>query len=199
MSRRTMMWVSGAVLALLPMPALGYSGIGSTFGIVQGFLHPIGGLDHALAMIAVGILAACIGGRALWVVPAAFIGCMVVGAFLGARRIDLPYYETGIALSVVLLGALIASGRNLPIAVTAGLAGLFALFHGYAHGAELPLEVSPPGYAAGFILATAALHAIGIGIYSAFAWLGPDLVVRARQVAGIAIALIGIAILARWL
>lgn len=166
MTRATRVWIAIAFAGLLPLPAHAYSGIGHTWGIIQGLVHPIGGLDHALAMIAVGIVAALIGGRAVWVIPASFIAFMAIGAGLGARRIDLPYYETGIALSVVVLGAIVASGRQLSLVAAAGIAGLFAIFHGYAHGAELPLDVSVAAYGIGFLLATALLHAIGVGLVS---------------------------------
>jgi urease accessory protein len=181
------------------MPAQAYSGIGSTIGIVQGFVHPIGGLDHALAMIAVGFIAACIGGRARWLVPAVFIGGMVLGAAWGSRKFDLPNYETGIALSVVLLGVLIASGRNLPELAAAGLAGVFAIFHGYAHGVELPLDVSVAGYAVGFVLATALLCGVGIGLRSIAGRLTQTPALRAQQIGGGVIAAVGIAYLAGWL
>jgi urease accessory protein len=199
MTRATRVWIASAFAGLLPVPAHAYSGIGHTWDIVQGLVHPIGGLDHALAMIAVGIVAALIGGRAVWMVPAAFIVFMAIGAGLGARRIDLPYYETGIALSVVVFGAIIASGRSLPLAAAAGLAGLFAIFHGYAHGAELPLDVSVAAYGIGFLLATALLHAVGVGLVHAVAGQGAQTALRARQVVGVAIVSAGIAMLAGWL
>ena len=167
--------------------------------IVQGFVHPIGGIDHALAMIGLGIIAGLIGGRALWMVPAAFVAFMAIGATMGIRRIDLPNYEIGIALSVVVLGAIIAIGRPLPIAAAASLAGAIAVFHGYAHGAELPLETSVAGYVAGFVIATLLLHAIGIGLALGAERFGKEKSLRARQVAGIGTAGIGIAILAGWL
>lgn len=199
MTRVTRLGTAIAFVGLLPLPAHAYSGIGHTWGIVQGLVHPIGGLDHALAMVGVGIVAALIGGRAVWMVPAAFIVFMAVGAGLGARRIDLPYYETGIALSVVIVGAIIASGRRLPLAAAAGVAGLFAIFHGYAHGAELPLDVSVAAYGLGFLLATALLHAIGVGLVHAAARMGAQTALRARHVVGLGMVAIGIAVLVGWL
>lgn len=168
-------------------------------GFLQGFTHPVVGLDHALAIIAVGIIAGLIGGRALWLVPAAFVACMAAGALWGIRRIDLPYFEIGIAASVVVFGAVMAFGRRLPIAAAAALAGVFAVFHGYAHGTEAPLEVSVAGYFVGFLLAAAVLMAIGIGIEAAIARLGEPNANRTRQVAGAAIALAGVGFLAGWL
>lgn len=167
--------------------------------IIQGFVHPIGGIDHALAMIGLGIIAGLIGGRALWLVPAAFVTFMALGAMMGIRRIDLPNYETGIALSVVVIGAIIGIGRQLPIAGAAALAAVISVVHGYAHGAELPLETSVAGYVAGFVIATLLLHAIGIGLALGAERFGKPISLRARQVAGIGMAGIGIAILAGWL
>lgn len=167
--------------------------------IIQGFVHPIGGIDHALAMIGLGIIAGLIGGRALWLVPAAFVTFMAVGAMMGIRRIDLPNYETGIALSVVVIGVIIGFGRLLPIAGAAALAAVISVVHGYAHGAELPLETSVAGYVAGFVIATLLLHAIGIGLALGVERFGQPISLRARQVAGIGMAGIGIAILAGWL
>ena len=167
--------------------------------ILQGFVHPIGGLDHALAMIGLGIIAGLIGGRALWLVPAAFVAFMAVGAMMGIRRIDLPNYEIGIALSVVVLGAIIALGRPLPSVGAAALAAVIAVFHGYAHGAELPLESSVAGYISGFVIATLLLHAVGIALEIGARKLGSQMSLRARQAAGGGMVVIGIAILAGWL
>jgi urease accessory protein len=133
-------------------------------GFAHGFVHPLGGLDHVLAMIAVGLWAAQLGDRTLWVVPAAFVGTMVLGGVLGAVGAPLPMVEFGIAASLVVLGALVAFGSRLPLAAAASIVGLFALFHGHAHGTELPETLSGLGYGAGFVLATALLHAFGIGL-----------------------------------
>lgn len=118
---------------------------------------------------------------------------------MGIRRIDLPNYETGIAFSVVVLGAIIALGRPLPIAGAAALAAVVAVFHGYAHGAELPLESSLVGYIAGFVIATLLLHGVGIGLEFGARRLGPQMSLRARQAAGVGMAVLGVAILAGWL
>ena len=142
-------------------------------------MHPIGGLDHALAMIGLGIIAGLIGGRALWLVPATFVVFMAVGAILGIKGIDLPKYEIGIALSVVVLGAIIAFLRQLPIAGAAVLAAVIAEFHGYAHAAELPLESSVVDYIAGFVIATLLLHGVGIGLEFGARSLGPQMAMRA--------------------
>jgi urease accessory protein len=131
-------------------------------GFAQGFLHPFGGLDHLLAMVAVGLWAAQRGGRALWAVPAAFLGMMIVGGLAGASGVTLPLVELGIAVSLVVLGAAVAFSVRLPVAVAASLVGLFALFHGHAHGTELPETASALAYGLGFVVATASLHGLGV-------------------------------------
>lgn len=150
--------------AFLPTAALAHTGVGHTSGFLHGFAHPISGLDHILAMIMVGVFAWQLGGRALWLVPATFVLVMALGGLLGVAGIGVPYVETGIALSVVVLGAVVALGVKAPVAVAMGLVGLFAIFHGHAHGAEMPEDAGGLAYAAGFMIATALLHAAGIGI-----------------------------------
>lgn len=132
-------------------------------GFVHGFSHPLGGLDHLLAMVAVGLWAAQRGGKALWALPAAFVGAMIGGGLLGVAGIDLPAVELGIALSVVALGGLIALQSRLPLLASVGMVALFALFHGHAHGVEMPEAAAPLLYGAGFALATALLHGAGVG------------------------------------
>ena len=150
-------------LAVLSQPAQAHVDISHTTGLSQGFAHPIVGLDHVLAMFLVGILAAQMGGRAMWLVPAAFVTVMALGGVVGAMGIGLPLVELGIGLSVVVLGAVVALGRKMTIALTVGLVGFFAIFHGFAHGAEMPAANRGFVYATGFVLATAALHAFGVG------------------------------------
>ena len=166
--------------------------------MLQGFLHPIVGLDHALAMIAVGILAAVIGGRAVWLVPVAFLVAMALGAGWGLRRFDLPQFEKMIALSVTVLGILVAIGYRLPEFAGAAVAALVAFPHGYAHGTEAPLGAPVGGYVAGFLLAAAVLMAVGFGIEQALARLGGQVAPRARQALGAVIVLAGVGILAGW-
>jgi urease accessory protein len=149
--------------SLVATPALAHVGQGDHGGFVHGFLHPIGGLDHVLAMIGVGLLAVQLGGRALWLVPVSFVAMMVAGGLVGFAGVELPYVETAIALSVVVIGLLVALDLGIPIAIAMALAGLFAVFHGHAHGTELPEGSAPLAYAAGFVLATALLHLAGIG------------------------------------
>jgi urease accessory protein len=136
--------------------------------LAAGFAHPFSGMDHLLAMIAVGLWAAQLGRRAIWAVPAAFVGMMAVGGVAGIAGIALPQVELGIAGSLLVLGALILAWTKLPVSVGVALVGFFAVFHGFAHGAEMPAESAALGYAAGFMLATALLHGIGLtaGLYS---------------------------------
>jgi urease accessory protein len=138
--------------------------VGDTSGFVHGFGHPISGLDHILAMLMVGVFAWQLGGRALWLVPISFVGIMAVGAMLGVAGIGVLFVEIGIALSVVVLGAIVAFGVNAPVAAAMGLVGLFAIFHGHAHGAEIPDDAGGVTYAAGFMIATAILHLAGISV-----------------------------------
>jgi urease accessory protein len=184
--------------ALLPTAALAHTGIGAAGGFAHGFWHPIGGLDHVLAMVAVGAFAVRLGGRALWLVPAAFVAMMAAGGFAGMERIQLPFVEIGIAVSVVVLGLSVAFQWKLPVAAASALVGLFAIFHGYAHGSEMPVDASGLGYAAGFMLATAALHVAGIGLGLAVGGIGA----RSRlalQASGGAMALAGVALLGGYL
>ena len=153
-----------AVASLIPTLAFAHTGIGPTVGFSHGFLHPIMGLDHVLAMVMVGMFAAQLGGRALWLVPCAFVGVMALGGALGVAGFPLPYVEIGIALSVVVLGALVAFGVRLPTAIAMAVVALFALFHGHAHGSEMPETAAGLNYGLGFIAATGLLHAAGVGL-----------------------------------
>ncbi|MDR2220098.1 MAG: HupE/UreJ family protein [Methylobacillus sp.] len=131
-------------------------------GFAFGFAHPFSGLDHLAAMVAVGLWAAQLGGRAIRLVPLTFIGVMVLGGMLGMAGISLPLAEQGIVLSVLLLGVMIAASVRLPLWLSCSLVGLFALCHGHAHGSEMPVGSVAATYALGFVLATAALHVSGI-------------------------------------
>jgi urease accessory protein len=132
-------------------------------GLAAGLAHPFSGLDHLLAMIAVGIWAGQLGGRAVWFVPLTFVSVMSAAAALGSFGITLPMVEPAIACSVLVLGLLIAGSVRLPAIASVGIVGLFAVFHGYAHGLELPQAASPILYGIGFVLATSLLHGLGIG------------------------------------
>lgn len=181
--------------ALAPSAAFAHTGVGDVHGFAHGFLHPLSGLDHVLAMVAVGLFAAQRGGRALWLVPLAFLGMMIAGGALGAAGVGLPYVEAGIALSVVVLGAAVALRLDLPTTLAMALVGVFAVFHGHAHGAEMPETASGLAYGAGFIGATALLHAVGLGLGLALGRTQTPLGGRLAQGAGGAMALAGVALL----
>lgn len=152
-----------ALLLLATTPALAHVGAGDASGFAAGFNHPLSGFDHMTVMIAVGLWAALKGGRALWIWPTAFVGVMLVGGTLGMAHIPIPFVEPGILASVVALGLLVALAVDLPVSAGAAIIGVFALFHGHAHGTEVPETASGIEYMAGFALATALLHAAGIG------------------------------------
>ena len=185
-----------SVLVALGGPAFAHTGHGQAAGFVRGFMHPIGGLDHVLVMVAVGLYAVRLGGRALWLMPATFIAVMAFGGLLGSFRIADPFFEIGVAMSVVVLGLAVALRANMPTITAIALVGLLAIFHGYAHGAEMPPDVSGHAYAAGFLLATALLHSAGIALGLAAGWFAPRGGWRVAQAAGGAMALAGVAILA---
>src|SRR5574340_269304 len=150
-------------LSLFAGTASAHTGVHSTLtGFAGGLVHPLLGLDHLLAMIAIGLWAAQQGGRALWAIPAAFVGAMVLGGVLAWSGIALPQVEAAIALSVLALGLLVTARRKWTVPAGMALAAGFALFHGYAHGVEMPLATSPALYALGFVLATVFLHGAGI-------------------------------------
>ena len=184
------------VLAMAPGAAMAHPGADHVHDAVQGFLHPFNGLDHMLAMVAVGVFAAQLGGRALWLVPAAFVGAMALAGALGMSGVPLPSKEIGIALSVVAIGAAVALKLHIPTSIAALLAGVFAIFHGYAHGAEMPASLSGLGYGVGFVGATALLHAIGIGIVVALTRMEWKISPAAVQGLGAVVALAGAVMLA---
>ncbi|MFO1099834.1 MAG: HupE/UreJ family protein [Xanthobacteraceae bacterium] len=190
--------ILAAVSVLTPVAALAHTGAGDTHGVVHGFMHPVTGLDHVLAMVAVGILAALLGGRAIWLVPASFVALAAAGGLLGVQGVPVPFVEFGISASVVLLGLAIALQARLPLGWTVGLVGLFGLYHGYAHGAEMPADASGFAYGAGFLAATAMLHIAGIGLGLGIAHMARRSATRFAQAGGAAIALAGI-VLARGL
>lgn len=154
---------------LLPSLAYAHVGVGETSGLMHGLMHPVSGLDHVCAMLAVGLWAAQMGGRSVWAVPLTFVSVMVLGGALPMLNIGLPFVEQGIVLSVLLLGVLIAASIRLPLWLSSSLVGLFALWHGHAHGAEMPVLASGLAYVLGFVFVTALLHLIGVvfGIWNA--------------------------------
>jgi urease accessory protein len=152
-----------AALFLSPAVAFAHAGHDHS-GLLAGLAHPVFGLDHLLAMLAVGLWAAQQAGPARWVLPLTFVGGMLAGGLLGFNGLEIPLMETGIAASVLAFGLLVAVAIRLPMIVAISLTALFALTHGVAHGLELPQLVSPRAYAAGFVVATATLHASGYAL-----------------------------------
>ena len=151
-----LLFVPGLVFAHAP------EGAGGRF--LTGFLHPIMGFDHLVAMVAVGLWGAFLGDRALWILPIVFPSIMAVGAALGIVGLEIPLVEFVIALSGVVLGALIALRFKAPLAIAMVLVGIFSIFHGYAHGTEMPGQISAITYGAGFVIGTGLLHLAGIAI-----------------------------------
>src|SRR5262245_1002701 len=152
------------VAILWAQNAFAHVQVGEAAGLLIGFLHPISGLDHVLAMVAVGLWGAQLGAPAIWVLPVAFPLVMALGGMLGLMGVPLPGIEYGIAASALLLGAAVAFEVRASLVVTALLVGVFAIFHGHAHGTELPQGQSALLYSMGFVIATGGLHAVGIGI-----------------------------------
>jgi urease accessory protein len=188
--------VLAAALSLIAAPAFAHIGqhvdIGTTSSFAAGAAHPFSGLDHITVMIAVGLWAALKGGRALWVWPASFVGIMLVGGLLGMLQIPMPFVEPAILASVVALGLLVALAIDLPVAAGAAIIAAFAIFHGHAHGAEVPETEAGILYMAGFALSTAALH--GVGIAAALA-LGRAGLRPLARLAGAACVIVGIALI----
>lgn len=154
-----------AMAALLLTPALAFAHPGhDESGLLAGISHPLSGIDHLLAMLAVGLWAAQQKGAARWALPVTFVGTMLIGGLLGFEGFALPELESGIAASVFALGLAVALAVRPPLMVAVGATAAFALFHGVAHGLELPEMSSPWAYAAGFVAATAALHAAGYAV-----------------------------------
>ncbi len=194
MSRRVLA-LAGAGLLMMSGPAMAHTGAGAADGFQHGFFHPLGGLDHMLAMVAVGLYAALLGGSSKWLVPAAFVLTMVAGGVLGYGGVYLPMVEQGIGLSVVVMSAAIALGFRLPTALAMLLVGAFALFHGHAHGAEGAEIAFFAPYAAGFILATSLLHAVGVALGLGLGKLAKDQSLWAQRIAGAAGVVAGALIL----
>jgi urease accessory protein len=162
--QRVCLVVLTATIAVIlgPRSAYAHVGVGPAHDLLHGLQHPLTGLDHQLAMFAVGLWAAQRGGRALWFVPLTFVSVMAVGTILGMLGVPIPFVEPGIAISVLLLGTFVAAAVRLPLLASAFLVGLFALLHGYAHGIEISASAAGLSYAFGFVAATIALHATGI-------------------------------------
>jgi urease accessory protein len=179
-----------ATLIAATTPALAHTGQHAFSGFLAGFAHPLTGLDHTLAMVGVGLFASLLGGRALWAVPASFVGMMLIGGMMGLSDIGLPAVEFGIAASVIVLGAVVSLGRAWPVGAAMTLVGVFAIFHGHAHGAGIPAEAGAAPYGLGFTLASAALHGLGIVLGAAAARQ-----TYAGRLAGAAVAIAGVVLL----
>lgn len=180
------------LLASLPSTAGAHTETGGVGGFVSGFQHPLTGLDHIVAMVAVGLWGAFLGGRAMWTLPVVFPVVMAFGGALGVLGVPIPGIETGIALSGVILGVMVAFAAKPPLWVAAVLVGFFAIFHGHAHGTELPEAANPMTYAVGFVISTGLLHLAGIAFGLLVRWPWGRIAVRAG---GAAIALTGCAFL----
>ena len=189
-------WIVGIAgfALLLSNPAAAHMGTGLPGGFLSGFRHPFSGIDHLLAMISVGLWGAFLGRPLIYALPVVFPAMMVVGAIMGMFVVPLPPVELGIALSVVVLGGCIALTLRAPVWAASIIVAVFAVFHGYAHGKELPSAADPISYSAGFVLATGLLHVAGICL--GFLNDLPNGVVATRSM-GAVIATVGIGLLYR--
>ena len=167
------------MMLLLAQTVFGHTPKGEVGGFLTGFRHPISGLDHVLAMVAVGLWGAQLGPPAIWLLPVAFPLVMALGGMLGLMGIPLPGIEYGIAVSAMLLGAAVTFEMRPRLGFAAALVGFFAIFHGHAHGTELPPGQSALLYSMGFIIATGCLHGLGIGIGSVHRWAWGQRLLRA--------------------
>jgi urease accessory protein len=186
--------LAGSFLLVLASvgPAGAHAGAGATGGFLGGIAHPLFGLDHAVAMVAVGLWGTFLGLPALWMLPVLFPMVMAFGGALAILGLPLPGIETGIALSAIALGLMVALALQPPLWVAAALVGAFAIFHGHAHGAELPAGADPVAYSLGFVIATGLLHLAGIAFGLLARWPLGFIAVRA---AGGVIAVIGLGFL----
>ncbi len=183
--------VAAIVFGVVATPALAHSG-SSSGGFIGGFAHPLFGADHVVAMVAVGLWGAFLGAPAIWLLPIVFPLVMAAGGAIGILGVPLPAVETGIAASAVVLGMMVALAARPPLWVAAVLVGIFAIFHGHAHGTELPPGADAVAYSVGFVIATGMLHLAGIAFGLLARWPAGRLAVRA---AGGVIALAGLAFL----
>ena len=181
------------LLLIVTSPALAHSDAASLQGgFMNGFMHPISGLDHVVAMVAVGLWGAFLGKPAIWLLPVVFPLVMAFGGALGVAGVPIPYIETGIALSGVVLGLAVLFALRPPMWIAAAIVGAFAIFHGHAHGTELPNAINPLIYSLGFVIGTGLLHLSGIAIGELKRLPWGDWIVRAG---GAVIALVGLAFL----
>lgn len=175
------------LVGFIASPASAHEGAGVAGGLVSGFMHPLLGWDHVAAMVAVGLWGAFLGAPAIWVLPIVFPMVMALGGALGILGVPLPAVEIGIALSAVVLGLVVAFKIRPPLWVAAVIVGLFAIFHGHAHGTELPAAADGLAYAIGFVVATGLLHLSGISFGALAKWNAGQVAIRALG-GGIAVA-----------
>jgi urease accessory protein len=194
--RKLLSGLTLAAVTLAPVAAFAHAGHGEHGEFIHGFMHPLTGLDHILAMVTVGILAYQIGGRALWLVPTTFLAIMAAGGLLGVAGVSFYFVEPGIAASVVVLGIIVALALKPPVALAMAVVAVFAVFHGYAHGIEAPLG-SAATYGAGFLVATALLHAFGIAFGMLVGRIAASQGQMGYRLAGSAVAVAGLVILSR--
>ena len=190
-TRKAVSFHAGVLIAAtlaLTQVASAHSGTDTATGLQSGFLHPLTGLDHLVAMVAVGLWGAQLGNPAIWVLPITFPLVMALGGLLGIAGVPIPLSEQAVAVSGIALGALVAFRARAPLAMAMLLVGAFAIFHGYAHGRELPQAADPLAYGAGFVVATGLLHLCGIAIGLLIRWPVGEHAVRA---CGVAIGLTG--------
>jgi urease accessory protein len=192
MRRATFRTAVTAALLLAPSCAFAHPGHGDSVSFLAGLSHPFGGVDHLLAMTAVGLLAAHLGGRALLGLPATFVAVMALGGIAGATGMPLPFAETAMALSVLVFGFMLYARLAPPVLAAMALVGVFAVFHGYAHGSEMPVEASGALYGLGFMVASASLHGLGIALGLALGRFDEVPRCRAVRACGAAIAVIGL-------
>jgi urease accessory protein len=177
------------LLLLFPSLALAHTGGGITGGFLSGLTHPVFGFDHVVAMVAVGLWGAQLGSPALWLLPVTFPLVMAFGGMLGVLGIPVPGVEIGIAASAIALGLMVALAARPPLWASCLLVAVFAIFHGHAHGTELPEAANPIAYAVGFVVATGCLHLLGIAIGLIHRWPAGAQALRAG---GMAILAVGV-------
>jgi len=195
-TRSTLVSLFFCLLVLLPFTASAHTETGAIGGFVSGFKHPISGLDHMVAMVAVGLWGAFLGGRAMWMLPIVFPVVMAFGGALGVLGVPFPAIETGIAISGVVLGLMVAFAVKPPLWIAAVIVGLFGMFHGHAHGTELPETANALAYSVGFVISTGLLHLSGIALGLLVRWPWGRIAVRAG---GFAIAAVGLGFLFNFL
>lgn len=181
--------VAICLLAFVPSAAFAHIQGGEIIGIVSGIRHPVSGLDHVMAMFAVGLWGAQLGAPAIWLLPVTFPVVMSFGGLLGLMGVNLPGIEIGIAVSAIVLGVAVFREARLKLYVAAAIVGFFAVFHGYAHGAELPPGGNGMLYSIGFVVTTGLLHASGIAVGLIHRWYAGRLALRS---AGACVAMAGV-------